>query len=87
MSTRIVICFGSSASGMAHNADKLLKHFGCTRVVEEWNGTTELHDGDLALTHLTLGDLEHAPIVRQGLPDGTRIAPAEPVLRQLGCQS
>lgn len=46
----IVIVYGPQASGKTRRASQLLKHFKCTRLVDDWNRTTKLRDGDLALT-------------------------------------
>lgn len=50
--TSIVIVYGPMASGKTSNAGRLLNYFGCTRLVDDWNGRTPLQAGDLALTTL-----------------------------------
>lgn len=46
-----LIIVGPQASGKTKNADSFLHVFGCTRIVDNWNGVTPLMGGDLALTN------------------------------------
>lgn len=47
----IVIIHGAQGSGKTRRQDQLLKHYGCSRFVEEWDGRSPLIDGDLAVTN------------------------------------
>lgn len=47
---RIVIVHGPMGSGKTQHAEDLRLLFGCTRVVDGWDGRTKLKPGDLALT-------------------------------------
>ncbi|AEH88166.1 hypothetical protein [Mesorhizobium opportunistum] len=58
MSTTIV--FGPMACGKTRNAEALRRHFGCDRVVDEWDGRKRLPENSLALTI----DEAHAPGAR-----------------------
>lgn len=48
----ITIIYGAQGSGKSRRADEFLKHYGCTRIVEEWDGKVRLKNGDLAFTNL-----------------------------------
>lgn len=47
-----VIVAGPAGSGKTRNARAFMRAFGCTRLVDEWDGVKRLSDGDLALTNL-----------------------------------
>lgn len=47
-----VVIYGSVASGKTRYAEQYKTHFGCNRIIEEWDGKTLLEVGDLALTQL-----------------------------------
>jgi len=46
----VVIVHGPMASGKTRRAQELMQHFGCTRLVDPWEGQ-QLQPGDLALTN------------------------------------
>ena len=46
----IVIVYGDKASGKTRLSADLMRYYGCTRIVDGWNGSSSLKDGDLALT-------------------------------------
>ena len=46
----IVIVHGPQGSGKTFNAERFLKHYGCTQIIE-WDFRQTLKDGDLALTN------------------------------------
>lgn len=54
--TRIIVIHGPPASGKTRNSWRFLEHYGCTRVVEEWDlrGSYRQREkpriGDLVLT-------------------------------------
>lgn len=47
----IVIIHGEQGSGKTRRGAQLLKHYGCKRLVDPWDGRARLSDGDLALTN------------------------------------
>lgn len=47
----IVILYGPMASGKTRRGAEFLRHFGCKKLVDPWDGNSRLHDGDLALTN------------------------------------
>ncbi len=47
-----VIVTGPAGSGKTRNADAFMRAFGCSRLVDEWDGVACLRAGDLALTNL-----------------------------------
>jgi len=49
---RIVIVSGPQGCGKTQVAEGLREVFDCERVVDEWNGKTELQPGDVAVTNL-----------------------------------
>jgi hypothetical protein len=52
MPMNIVIVHGGQASGKTRNGQKLIQHYGCKRIVDDWDGKSPLKQGDLALTHM-----------------------------------
>ena len=49
-STTNVIIYGPQGCGKTRNAEALAAHFGCTSIVDNWDGESEVPDGALALT-------------------------------------
>lgn len=47
-----VVVYGPQGCGKSMKAPELLQQFGCVEIVDEWDGQTNLHPGQLALTHL-----------------------------------
>lgn len=45
------IVHGPQACGKTRNAKALAAHFGCTSIVDDWNGRSPLPANALALTH------------------------------------
>jgi hypothetical protein len=60
----ILIVYGPAGSGKTRNAEKLMRHFGCTRIVDEWDGKRPLVDGDVALTQSAPGAFSKTPGAR-----------------------
>lgn len=56
----IVIVAAPQGAGKTLAAAALCKRFGCTRIVDEWDGERELEPGDLALTNVPLQSLREA---------------------------
>lgn len=54
-----LIIVGPQGSGKTKNAAAFLRAFGCSQVVDEWDGMSPLKGGDLALTNV-----EQFPIPR-----------------------
>lgn len=54
----IVIVIAPQGAGKTQQAHALAERFGCTSIVEEWDGVSELSPGALALTHC---DVVHSP--------------------------
>lgn len=46
-----VIVYGPQGSGKTTNAEPLRKHFGCSRVVDDWHYGDLICEGDLILTN------------------------------------
>lgn len=68
-----VIVYGPQACGKTRNSEALKRHFGCDRIVDDWNGRDALRDGDLALTN--------AFIERK--PNGARLVSFDDAMRQM----
>ena len=47
----IVIIY-EKGTGKTRRAEELRKHYGCKRVVDEWDGEQELKNHDLVITNL-----------------------------------
>jgi hypothetical protein len=52
-----VIVVAPQGAGKSLHAAALASRFGCTSIVDEWDGLSELPTGALALTNVELGDL------------------------------
>jgi hypothetical protein len=74
----IVIVYGAPASGKTRRARELLAHFGCTRLVDPWEGSP-LKPGDLALTSM-------APPFRVSGAKVVNIAEAKSAITQRGAR-
>lgn len=48
----IVIVCAPQGAGKSRASETLRKRFGCTHIVDEWDGVTPLAPGALALTNL-----------------------------------
>jgi hypothetical protein len=46
----IVIVHGKQASGKTRRSQELMQHYGCKRIIDDWNGKDALQDRDLAIT-------------------------------------
>lgn len=46
----IVIVYGDQASGKTRLSAELMRYYDCTRIVDDWDGSSSLKNGDLALT-------------------------------------
>lgn len=47
-----IIIHGPQGCGKTFHAQALARHFGCARIVDDWDGKTALQPGDLALTNM-----------------------------------
>ena len=50
MSNTVVI-HGPHGCGKTRNAQALAAHFGCRRIVDDWNGQSKIEEGSLVLTN------------------------------------
>ncbi|WP_068638730.1 hypothetical protein [Thauera butanivorans] len=46
------VIHGPQGCGKTFHAQALARHFGCARIVDDWDGKTALQPGDLALTNM-----------------------------------
>lgn len=49
----IVILHGAPATGKTRRSEQFKRHYGCSRIVDGWDGRAKLKDGDLAITNET----------------------------------
>jgi hypothetical protein len=47
-----VVVYGPPGCGKSQQSESLKAQFGCSSIVDEWDGQSPLPDGALALTHL-----------------------------------
>ena len=52
-----LIVYGPRGCGKTKNAEALAKHFGCSRILDDWNGRDRFEGGTLALTNLDPRDV------------------------------
>lgn len=67
MSNTVVI-HGPKGCGKTRNAQALAAHFGCSSVVDDWNGRDWIDDGSLVLTNVEDWKASALPIRRRVLP-------------------
>jgi len=48
----IIVIHGAQGSGKSRRSAELLKHYGCSQVVEGWDGIQHLPNNSLALTNV-----------------------------------
>lgn len=60
-SEAIVILVGPSNSGKSTHAAAIAERFGCSRIVDPWDGRSELLPGTLAVTNAKVDSLGRAP--------------------------
>jgi len=46
----IVIVHGKQGCGKTRRSEQLKKHFKCKCIIDDWDGESQLKDGDLAIT-------------------------------------
>lgn len=56
-----IVIVGPQASGKTHNAEAFRTHYGMKRIVDDWDGETNLCPGDLALTNVSVAIPNGAP--------------------------
>lgn len=52
-----MIVIAPQGAGKSRHAQALAARYGCTAIVDEWDGASELAPGTLALTNLALSDV------------------------------
>lgn len=68
----IVIVIAPQGASKTRNAEALAARFGCTSIVDEWDGISELQPGTLALTSVAVAELA-----------GVAVVPRDPVIDEL----
>lgn len=67
MSATILI-HGPKACGKTRNAQALAAHFGCSRIVDDWNGRDRVAPGALVLTNVDDWKASALPTTRRVMP-------------------
>ena len=62
----IIIIYGAHGTGKSRHGEALCRILKQARLIDGWDGTTPLQDGDLALTNLMSSQL-----ARLKMPDGS----------------
>jgi len=63
-----VLIHGPQGCGKTRNAQALAEHFGCSKVVEDWNGRDPIAAGSLVLTNRDDWKAHALPTARRVLP-------------------
>lgn len=74
-----VVIHGPQGCGKTTHAEALARHFGCTQVVQDWNGLDPLPAGALGLTN--------APAARLAAVEGARVVSYEHAAGEAGLLS
>lgn len=80
MSNTVVI-HGPQGCGKTRNAQALAAHFGCTRIIDDWNGRDRVEEGSLVLTNIDAFDMKAL------LPVGRRFVPFSKAMAEAGLVS
>lgn len=67
MSNTIVI-HGPQGCGKTRSAEALAKHFGCSHIVDDWNGRDKVAPGALVLTNTYEWKASALPSLRRFVP-------------------
>jgi MoxR-like ATPase len=78
MSQTIVI-HGPQGCGKTRNAQALAKHFGCKKVVDDWDGRSKVEEGSLVLTNSMVFGIKAS-----ALPVGRRFIPFSSAMAEAG---
>ena len=81
MSNTVVI-HGPQGCGKTRNAQALAAHFGCSRVVDDWNGQSKIEEGSLVLTNSMVFGIKVS-----ALPVGRRFVPFSKAMAEAGLVS
>ena len=63
-----VLIHGPQGCGKTRNAQALAAHFGCSRIVDDWNGQSKIEEGSLVLTSHDGWKSSALPAVRRAIP-------------------
>jgi len=81
----IIILYGEAGIGKTRRAESLIKEFKCTTIFDNWDGTSKLEDGDLAITNVKppYFHVKGAIIINHECNDATRHNAGKPELSYL----
>ncbi len=60
-----IVVVAPSGTGKTRLAQQLANRFGCTAILDEWDGVSELPAGTLALTNIDLHGLTSEPVAER----------------------
>lgn len=63
-----ILIHGPQGCGKARNAQALAAHFGCSKVVDDWNGRDRVVAGALVLTNIDNWKASALPTARRVVP-------------------
>ncbi len=81
MSSTVVI-HGPQGCGKTRNAQALAAHFGCSRIVDDWNGQSKIEEGSLVLINAMVFRIKAS-----ALPVGRRFVPFTKAMAEAGLVS
>jgi MoxR-like ATPase len=81
MSNTVVI-HGPQGCGKTRNAQALAAHFGCSRIVDDWNGQSKIEEGSLVLINSMVFRIKAS-----ALPVGRRFVPFSKAMAEAGLVS
>lgn len=81
MSSTVVI-HGPQGCGKTRNARALAAHFGCSRIVDDWDGQSKIEEGSLVLINAMVFRIKAS-----ALPVGRRFVPFTKAMAEAGLVS
>ena len=77
-----VLIHGPQGCGKTRNAQALAAHFGCSRIVDDWNGQSKIEEGSLVLINAMVFRIKAS-----ALPVGRRFVPFTKAMAEAGLVS
>ena len=77
--SRTVVIHGPQGCGKTRNAQALAAHFGCRRIVDDWNGQSKIEEGSLVLTNSMVFGIKAS-----ALPCAWRFVPFSKAMAEAG---
>lgn len=74
-----IVIHGPHGCGKTRNAEALAKHFGCSPIVDDWDGRSKIEAGSLVLTNSMVFGIKAS-----ALPAGRRFIPFARAMAEAG---